>query len=230
MQHKTINLKPEEKHKRLEKSCSHCDFVGSSSELLDHLKNLHSKANEVTCTLCKFQTTNEKDLNNHLRQYHKVSTTAYLEPDQTKAEDERKRFESPCPQCDFVASSAEFLTDHVGSVHPKKSTLARCRQCDHVAINNSELSVHSKEHNKKKKDDDNRAGTLLFYSKAPDRLEEHDDKSAERTMVNAVACKQCDFKTTNWANLRSHLKGTHKVVFMEHRVPDYEKETTIYID
>ena len=115
-------------------SCSLCDYrCSQKSNLTVHMKSVHHKTYDFSCLQCDYKTNNKTNLRGHVKVVHdKIRDYA-------------------CAQCSFKCALLGVLNKHMKEVHDKIRNFP-CQQCDHRFITRYKLNRHVKAvHDKIKK-------------------------------------------------------------------------------
>ncbi len=190
-------------------TCAKCGYKAAThGELNAHLIAEHVPAaapekeqpdkQHHQCAQCPFATKYKHSLKNHAERRH------------SNANKEMK-----CGQCDFTTTNSASLKIHLKKHSGGEESIV-CPRCGYRAASHGELNKHIIAEHVKIPDSvekiaDLEDGTIYrctqcqFSTGQKSAFERH-----VREHVDNVACSECDFKTTDLANLKAHKKDNHR--------------------
>ena len=114
-------------------SCVQCSYKAYHKANLRRHTEVHLKINDVFCTLCKYETSSQNDLIQHMKDVHGMIRMNQCEECSYKSfrKSKLKEHQKPvyekikynqCDQCDSKGNTRYVFTHHIKSVHDKTST------------------------------------------------------------------------------------------------------------
>ena len=207
------------KAKKYSFQCSICDFVSRrKDDLRYHIQEAHTdNPNYFKCYKCEYQSIRKRYLASHLKthntdvKYECNLCDAKLKSLDTLSLHKRsihKGIKFDCNICDKSFTQQSHLMSHKKSVHPDilKLPPIECDICSKLLKNREYLYKHKKRFH------------LTVYSDCKDcgrRLKSENLRHHVRTYHEGrpfLSCNQCDFKTKQNSNLKTHMINVHSMV------------------
>ena len=165
-------------------------------------KGANNTQPEIPCVQCEFKTSNQKELDTHMKEMHKQQDVA----DQTNPE-------FPCLICKYKASTKLVLVDHMMKVH--KFMLAfKCTQCVYTAPNKETLKQHMESKHTTPKESPAKDGIIMiscekcvYKTSNKDFLVNH--MKNVHNLNLAFKCQRCSFTTGNRDEFKLHEQSPH---------------------
>ena len=187
---KNMSIQESSKYNENAIYCEHCDYKGTSQDLLEtHTKSVH-KSQPIKCKNCEhcdYKATSQSLLEIHTKSVHKGQ--------------QRK-----CNKCDDKASSNDLSKTHTNSVHEKEKISLDIR--DFLIKTRKETEKHETSNKAKEnimKDGKNNDEEISISTQEMIQ----DARERREKKMTVFKCEQCDYSSSSKTLLKRHMSHNH---------------------
>ena len=203
--HPVMDSKDKDDSRGAEYKCAQCEYSNFSEKKVHlHMKNVHNKVKDLSCSMCGFMTGWPHDLAKHVKINHNKipgSSPRKAEMDYTTVGPRKKIQKLDTP-----------ISDSVPEENPKRSKF-ECGQCSYSSYFESKLNFHNKIKHSKASAPDEIIHNAENDTNTEGSLEaEENIQKADPPMKSKYECTLCDMSSDKEHAVKMHTKVVHNKV------------------